>query len=174
MYDDTTLMEKLNKDFEYYGVKGFDEMDATMRRIFARLLRNKYGSDVKQICRICGLDSETVKRFGGWKWFAALQRWSSPQRRIQTGHCHNTGYFRKHELVAVWGILQKHPVKILQDTHLIFGNVFTERKLQTNPKVSCGERSWWITMRWVGRPCRSLRRKVVMDHNAFAADCPAR
>lgn len=67
MYDDTTLMEKLNKDFEYYGVKGFDEMDVTMRRIFARLLRNKYGSDVKQICRICGLDSETVKRFGGWK-----------------------------------------------------------------------------------------------------------
>ena len=66
MYEDTVLLEKLQPKFKEYSVSGFNDMDDTMKRIFVPILRNAYGSNVKQVCRLIGLDEATVRRFGGW------------------------------------------------------------------------------------------------------------
>jgi hypothetical protein len=65
MYDDVTLLAKLDLEFKRYGVSGFGDMDEQLRRIFARILRNKYGSNLKQVCRLTGLDTETARRVIG-------------------------------------------------------------------------------------------------------------
>lgn len=66
-YDDASLWERLQKEFRDYHVSDFSDMDSSTIRRFIRILRNKYGANVKQIRRLTGIDEETILRVGGWK-----------------------------------------------------------------------------------------------------------
>lgn len=63
VYSDTTLMEKMKKDFEELHVKGIEDMDVVTFRKFVHRLHLKYGASRKQVKRITGADDETIRRF---------------------------------------------------------------------------------------------------------------
>lgn len=65
-YDDATLLKKLQKDFKEYGIDGFDDMDPQALRIFAKIMRNKYSSGLKQIRRHTHLPETEIRKICGF------------------------------------------------------------------------------------------------------------
>ena len=62
-YPDEILMQKLRKDFAFYHVSGFSEMDFRTAGRFIAMMHRKYGCSKKQIQRVTGFDPERIERF---------------------------------------------------------------------------------------------------------------
>lgn len=68
IYTDSELLEMLQRDFDEYGITGFDDenMKPAVQKALVRKMRYKYSSTVRQIHRISHIHESIIRRYGGW------------------------------------------------------------------------------------------------------------
>ena len=65
-YSDNEILDSLHEYFAGLGVSGFEDMRYNDKCRSVPMLRNRFGSSAKQICRLTLLDRNVVYRYGGF------------------------------------------------------------------------------------------------------------
>lgn len=65
-YSDDEILDALQEYFRERGVTGFENMKYNDKCKSVAMLRNRFGSGMKQICRLTYLDRNVVCRYGGF------------------------------------------------------------------------------------------------------------
>ena len=65
-YSDNEILDSLHEYFAGLGVSGFEDMRFNDKCRSVPMLRNRFGSSAKQICRLTLLDRNVVYRYGGF------------------------------------------------------------------------------------------------------------